>query len=140
MTKTDVIKGFLESGNFTRTVIAKYFQISYEEVKRIESTLHTQDELSEENKSNTDEVCYYEYLENEFNAKNDIYKHPCESYDLETDIRYIQGVEASTMNIIKAGLESGLSMEKLSYILEISVKEIEEIMEEMETDAVSAYN
>jgi len=57
MTKTDMIRSYLESGDYTRTVVAKYFQISYEEVKKIERTLYETENLSE-NEKDIKEECY----------------------------------------------------------------------------------
>jgi len=140
MTKTDMIRSYLESGDYTRTVVAKYFQISYEEVKKIERTLYETENLSE-NEKDIKEECYIEYCQRQFLENNDISKHPFYNYDLKTDLRYIQGGDKATRDVIKALLEYGqLTIESIATHMDFPVEEVEIIKRDMELNTNSPNN
>ena len=56
-------------------------------------------------------------------------------YDLETDIRYLQGRERAKMDTIERGLKAGFDVKLLSDITKKSIEEIEQIKKDLELDA-----
>ncbi len=61
-------------------------------------------------------------------------------YDLETDIRYLQGVERSKMDVIKRGLQMGTDIQLLSTVTGKSIEEIEQIKKDLELDVDASEN
>ena len=61
------------------------------------------------------------------------------TYDLETDIRYLQGVEANKIEAVKRALTlDSFSVEQIAFIQEVPVEEVERIKNDMELDADSS--
>ncbi len=63
------------------------------------------------------------------------------TYDLETDIRYLQGVEAAKIEAVKKTLTLNvLTTEQIAYIQGVSIEEVERIKNDMELDVDSSDN
>jgi len=63
------------------------------------------------------------------------------TYDLKTDIRYLQGVEANRIEAVKRSLTlNNLTIEQIAYIQSMPVEEVKRIKKDMELDADSSDN
>ncbi len=63
------------------------------------------------------------------------------TYDLETDIRYLQGAEAAKMTLIKDFIKGGeFPNDVISRYFKISIEEVERIKNDMELDVDSSDN
>jgi len=61
------------------------------------------------------------------------------TYDLETDIRFLQGIEKAKMEDVEALLKSGeLSTDFISTHLKVPIEEVERIKKDMELDTGSS--
>jgi len=61
------------------------------------------------------------------------------TYDLETDIRYLQGAEANKIEAVKRALTlDSFSVEQIAFIQGVPVEEVERIKNDMELDADSS--
>ncbi len=63
------------------------------------------------------------------------------TYDLETDIRFLQGVEKNQIESVKKALELNVNtVEQIAYIQGVSVEEVQRIKNDMELDVDSSDN
>jgi len=63
------------------------------------------------------------------------------TYNLETDIRFLQGIEKNQMEAVKKALELKVNtIEQIAYIQGVSVEEVERIKKDMELDTGSSDN
>ena len=63
------------------------------------------------------------------------------TYDLETDIRFLQGVEKNQIDAVKKALTLNvLTVEQIAYIQGVPVEEVERIKRDMELDTDSSNN
>ncbi len=63
------------------------------------------------------------------------------TYDLETDIRYLQGIEKNKIeNVKNALLLNANTVEEISFMMGVPIEEIERIKKDMELDTDSSDN
>lgn len=63
------------------------------------------------------------------------------TYDLETDIRYLQGIEKNKIeNVKNALLLNANTVEEISFMMGVPIVEIERIKKDMELDTDSTDN
>ena len=60
------------------------------------------------------------------------------TYDLETDIRFLQGIEKAKMEAVKRALTlDSFTSEQIAYIQGVPIEEVQRIKSDMELDANS---
>ena len=63
------------------------------------------------------------------------------TYDLETDIRYLQGIEKNKIeNVKNTLLLNANTVEEISFMMGVPIVEIERIKKDMELDTDSSDN